>query len=237
MQRDLAKALRQHTDANGALTHFHFVRNADARQIAGSMLVMFLGLLKFGACYAQATTTYSHDNSNRVIQAISSTGAGVQYQYDAAGNTIAVNALSPEALAQGTPDTVTIATGGEAALLTITITAGQPVVLTESSLMISPSGSAVAVNVYNSAGMLVGSFNSSSGNSVDLSSLSPGSYSVVVVPASGATGSLQLALNAGSQQGVGGESDGPMPIWALVVLGSGLLSLIRRANKRIRRPA
>ena len=181
-------------------------------------------------CFAQAATTYSYDSSNRVIQAISSSGAGVQYQYDAAGNTLAVNTLTPEGLAKGTPDTVTFATAGEAALLSLTITAGQPVVLTESSQMTSPSNAAVAVYVYNSAGNLVGSFNTSSGNSIDLSSLTAGTYSVVVVPATGTTGSLQLALNPMSSGD--GATDGPLPIWSLVALGMGLLGLGNRQLKR-----
>ena len=200
-------------------------------------LTWVAGLAYSAACHAQATTVYSFNNSNRVVQAISSTGAGVQYQYDAAGNTVAVNAITPQGLAKGTPDTVTFATAGEANLLSISIAAGQPVVLTESSLMVSPSGAAVTVNVYKSVGALVGSFNTSSSSSIDLSSLSPGTYSVVVVPASGATGSLQLALNAGTiGGGSGGETDGPLPLWALVALGGGLLGIGRRAEKRLRRP-
>jgi YD repeat-containing protein len=189
-------------------------------------------------CYAQATTVYSFDSSNRIIQAISSTGAGVQYQYDAAGNTVAVNAISPQALTQGTGDTVTFSTAGEAALLSITINPGQPVVLSESSLLTFPSNAAVTVNVYDSTGSLAASFNAATSGSIDLSGLSPGTYSIVVVPASGATGSLQLALSAGTGgSGSGGESDGPIPIWALVALGAGLLGIGRRAENRRQRAA
>jgi YD repeat-containing protein len=237
-QRDLINSASAKPSANLARRHYKTAgpSRAPKRFLAATALFAALTLFTTGACYAQASTAYSYDNSNRVIQAISSTGTGVQYQYDAAGNTIAVNAISPEALAQGTPDTVTFLTAGEAALLVLTISAGQPVVLTESSLMTSPSGAAVTVNVYNSAGILVGSFSTASGNSIDLSALAPGTYSVIVVPASGATGSLQLALNAGSQQSGGGESDGPLPIWALVALGSALLGLGRRAERRLRRP-
>jgi YD repeat-containing protein len=198
-------------------------------------LIIVLSLLSSQTCQAQASTTYSYDSSNRVIQAISSTGAGVQYQYDAAGNTLSVNAITPQGLAEGTPDTVTFSTAGEAALLSLTITPGQPVVLMESSLMTSPSNATVTVSVYNSAGSLVGSFNTGAGSSIDLSALSPGTYSVVVVPASGATGTLRLALNAESSGGASGDSDGPLPIWALIALGSGLLGLVRRADRRLRR--
>jgi len=50
--------------------------------------------------YAQATTIYFYDRSNRVVQAISTTGAGVQYQYDAAGNTTAILAITPQQLSR-----------------------------------------------------------------------------------------------------------------------------------------
>jgi YD repeat-containing protein len=207
------------------------------RWLAAFVLAGVLSLLASPVCHAQASTTYSYDSSNRVIQAISSTGAGVQYQYDPAGNTLAVNSITPQTLSIGTPDTVTFSTAGEAALLSLTVTAGQPVALAESSLMIVPSTAAVTFNVYNSSGLLVGSFNTSSAGSIDLSSLAPGTYSVIVLPSSGATGSVRLALNQSSAGGSGGDSDGPLPIWALVALGSGLLGLVRRADHRRRRAA
>jgi uncharacterized protein RhaS with RHS repeats len=58
---------------------------------AAFALTSVLGFLNSPACYAQASTTYSYDSSNRVIQAISSTGAGAHYQYDAARNTLSAN--------------------------------------------------------------------------------------------------------------------------------------------------
>jgi hypothetical protein len=104
--------------------------------------------------------------------------------------------------------------------------------------MISPSNAAVTVNVYDSTGTLVGSFNTATSGSIDLSGLSPGTYSIVVVPASGAMGSLHLALNLGTNRGGSGvESDGPLPLWALIALGGGLLGIGRRAEKRRRRVA
>src|ERR1700733_478057 len=193
-----------------------------------------LSLLASPVCQAQVSTTYSYNSSNQVTQAISSTGAGVQYQYDDAGNMLSVNAITPQALSSGTPDTVNFSTAGAAAPLSLTITAGQPVVLTESALTTSPSNSAVTVNVYNSAGILVASFNTASSNSVDLSNLPAGTYTVVVVPSSGATGSLQLALNAGSS-GDSDETDVPLPSWALFALGATLFGIGQRAARRQRR--
>jgi YD repeat-containing protein len=215
----------------------HRDRDAPSRLIAPLLLAAFAGITYSDPCHAQATTVYSFDDSNRVIQAISSTGAGVQYQYDAAGNTTAVNAISPTPLAQGTPDTATFSTPGESTLISLSITAGQPVVLTVSSLTTSPSNSPLIVNVYNSAGSLVGSFNTSASNSVDLSSLPPGTYSVVVVPPSGATGTVTLALNPEPAGGSSAPIAVPIPIWALVALGTGLAVIGYRNEKRLRRAA
>jgi YD repeat-containing protein len=209
------------------------------RRFAAFALTSLLSLLASPVCQAQVSTTYSYNSSNQVTQAISSTGTGVQYQYDAAGNTLSVNPITPQALSSGTPDTVNFSTAGAAASLSLTITAGQPVVLTESALTTSPSNSAVTVNVYNSAGILVASFNTASSNSVDLSNLPAGTYTVVVVPSRGTTGSLQLALNAGSSGSSGGsdETDVPLPTWALFALGAALFGIGQRATRRQRRAA
>lgn len=215
----------------------HRDRAAPGRLIAPLVLTAFAGITYSDACHAQATTVYSFDDSNRVIQAISSTGAGVQYQYDAAGNTTAVNAISATPLAQGTPDTATFSTSGEPTLISLSITAGQPVVLTVSSLMTTPSNSPLIVNVYNSTGSLVDSLNTSAGNSIDLSSLPPGTYSVVVVPPSGATGSVTLALNPEPAGGSSGPIAVPIPMWALVALAAGLVGIGYRNEKRLHRVA
>ena len=215
----------------------HRDRAAPSRLIAPFVLTAFAGITYSDACHAQATTVYSFDDSNRVIQVISSTGAGVQYQYDAAGNTTAVNAISAAPLAQGTPDTATFSTPGQPTLISLSITAGQPVVLTVSSLTTIPSNSPVIVNVYNSAGSLVDSLNTSAGTSIDLSSLPPGAYSVIVVPTGGATGSVTLALNPEPAGGSSTPTDGPIPIWALVALGAGLVGIGFRNEKRLRRLA
>jgi YD repeat-containing protein len=207
------------------------------RSTAVLALTSATSFLCLPACDAQVSTTYSYNSSNQVIQALSSAGVGVQYQYDAAGNTVAVTAISATALAQGTPDTVTFLTPGESTLLSLSITAGQPVVLTESSLMTTPSNSPLTVNIYNSAGSLVGSFNTAASSSIDLSNLPAGTYSVVVIPSSGVTGSLTLALNSEPAGGESGATDGPLPIWALVVLGAGLVGIGYRNEKRLRRVA
>jgi YD repeat-containing protein len=215
----------------------HRDRAAPSRLIAPFVLAAFAGITYSDACHAQATTVYSFDGSNQVIQAISSSGAGVQYQYDAAGNTTAVHAISATPLAQGAPDTATFSTSGEPTLISLSLTAGQPVVLTVSSLMTTPSNSPLIVNVYNSAGSLVDSLNTSAGNSIDLSSLPPGTYSVVVIPPSGATGSVTLALNPEPTGGSSAPIAVPIPIWALVALAAGLVGIGYRNEKRLHRVA
>jgi YD repeat-containing protein len=182
------------------------------------------------ASYSQVSTVYSYNSSNRIIQAIDSTGSGVQYQYDAAGNIVAVVAVGAQQLTAGTPDTVTLSTPGEAALLTFTLTNGQDDSLADSSITLSPAGSSVTVDVYNSAGTLVGSFNTGTASSINLSGLPAGTYSAIVEPASGVTGTLQLALNATG--GSGGGTAAPIPIWSLVALGMGLFAIGRRAQQR-----
>lgn len=197
--------------------------------------IFIVAALAGTAAHAQAVTTYSYNGSNRLIQAISSAGTGVQYQYDAAGNPTAVNALTPQALNPASTDTVTMSTPGEAQLLSFTIVGGQPVMLAVSALMTSPAGSSVAVNISNSSGAVVVSFTAPAGTSVDLSSLPPGTYFAVVVPAAGATGSLQLAYQGGGNSGGNaGSADGPLPLWAPVVLGLALIGMGWRADPRRR---
>jgi hypothetical protein len=69
---------------------------------------------------------------------------------------------------------VTFSTPGEASLVSLTITAGNPVVLSTSYLTTVPANAPVTVNVYNSDGVLVCTFNTTAGSSVDLSSEPPG---------------------------------------------------------------
>ncbi len=77
-------------------------------------------------CRAQVSTIYSYNNSNRVIQAIRSTGSGVLCQYNAVRNMVGVIAIGPQQLTSGTPDIITFSALGKAALLSITLTNGQP---------------------------------------------------------------------------------------------------------------
>src|SRR5580692_3591071 len=90
--------------------------------ILGGILVA--GALASTAVHAQATTTYSYGSSNQLLQAISSAGTGVAYQYDPAGNLLAVNEITPQELNPGSGDTITISTPGEAKLLSFIITTG-----------------------------------------------------------------------------------------------------------------
>jgi trimeric autotransporter adhesin len=95
-------------------------------------------------------------------------------------------------LTQGTAFNVNLPTLGESALLTFTATANQSVTLTVSSIVTTPPSTTEYITVYNAAGTAIASGSGTTSASIPLSNLAAGQYSVLITPASPATGSMQV---------------------------------------------
>jgi len=96
----------------------------------------------------------------------------------------------------GGSNTVNFSSLGQATVLSsLTIPTNRSITLNESALVTSPSNAAVTFTLYNSSGTAVGSFSSANSSSLTLSGLPPGTYSLLVTPAAGATGSVQLTAS------------------------------------------
>jgi len=107
-----------------------------------------------------------------------------------------VSAVAEQNWTSGAANTVTFSSPGQATVLSsLTVPANRSITLTESALATSPSNSAVTFTLYNSSGTAVGSFSSANSSSLTLAGLPAGTYSVLVTPAAGATGSVQLATS------------------------------------------
>lgn len=97
-------------------------------------------------------------------------------------------------LTMGTPQGVTVASPGQAALLSFVATANQSVTLTVSSQVTVPASTPIYVNVYSPAGNQISSGSSATGSTLSLPSLAAGTYSVLVSPSNAATGSAQVKV-------------------------------------------
>jgi hypothetical protein len=95
-------------------------------------------------------------------------------------------------LVLNTPQNVTLVSG-QNTWLSFTATAGQTVAVSATSIVTTPASQSVTMTVYNSSGTSVGSA-TSSGNSVtvNLPSLTAGTYSVLIVPAYAASATMQV---------------------------------------------
>jgi hypothetical protein len=98
------------------------------------------------------------------------------------------------ALTMGTPANVNLAVPGQNALLTFTTTAVQTVALTLSAVATTPAGKMVYAYVYNASGTYIGSTNTTSGITVNLTNLAAGTYSVLIAPQLAATATLQVKV-------------------------------------------
>jgi hypothetical protein len=96
-------------------------------------------------------------------------------------------------LTAGTPQSVTLSQPGRYAVLSFTATAGETVALTFGSITTSPASQSVSVTVYNSSGTQVTGANSTTGTTLNMTNLSAGTYTVVVIPNYAATASLQVS--------------------------------------------
>jgi RNase P/RNase MRP subunit p29 len=96
-------------------------------------------------------------------------------------------------LVLNTAQTVTLASMGQIAWFTFSITPAQTVTVTTSGITTTPASTSYTVTVYNSGGSSVGSTSTTTGNTLTLTSLAAGTYNILVSPQYPATGSLQLS--------------------------------------------
>jgi hypothetical protein len=96
-------------------------------------------------------------------------------------------------LTLNTPQNVTLVSG-QNTWLTFTATAGQTVAVSATSIVTSPSGQSVTLTVYNSSGTSMGSTSGTSSATLNLFNLAAGTYSVLAVPAYGASATMQVTL-------------------------------------------
>lgn len=97
-------------------------------------------------------------------------------------------------LTPGTPLNVNFAAPGQSAVITFTASAGQSRVLSMSSITMNPSGSLVRAEVFQPNGSFLNSMGAASSASLNLTNLAAGTYKIQLVPALGATGTLQLLI-------------------------------------------
>lgn len=188
--------------------------------------LIFLPTMLLIAGAEAATTQYSYDNLGRLTQAAQTNGSTVQYQYDANGNPISSTLSNNSTLTLNTPLNINVATPGQTATLSFSATAGQSLTLNLIGISSSPAGSAVTVSVYNPSGVLVTSSSGSTTTTLTLNNLSAGTYSVVITPQIGTTAAMQVSLASAAVQST--DADAPLPAWAMLALGLGLLGITRR---------
>jgi hypothetical protein len=95
-------------------------------------------------------------------------------------------------LTAGTPVSLNLSQIGQNALYSFTVSAGQSIALTMSSISTTPSGTSVAMYVYRPDNSLLSSTSSVSSATLNLASLPAGTYSVLIRPTKPATTTLQL---------------------------------------------
>lgn len=174
---------------------------------------------------------YSYDDANHLMQATTTTGAAVQYQFDASGNLLSVGTLSPGQITLSQTESLSTGSAGQNAVLTFSASPGETVTLNFSAIATTPANSAVTISVYDPGGTLLATSTGSSSQAVqlNLSDLEGGTYTVIVVPQNSATATLQLASSGG-----GISENAPVPLWSYGVLGALLLWMV---NKRRRAPS
>ena len=100
-------------------------------------------------------------------------------------------------LVLGTASNVTLSSLGQNALYTFTTTASGSVVVTAGSITTSPANTPVTIYVYNASNTLIQSLSMTLSGTMNLGTLAAGTYTVLVTPNNGATGSLQLTVQTG----------------------------------------
>jgi YD repeat-containing protein len=101
------------------------------------------------------------------------------------------------ALALNTPQNVSLVSG-QGTAFTFTATAGQTVAVNASSIVTSPATQNVTMTVYNASGTSVGSTSGTGSiETLNLTELAAGTYSVVIVPSNGVTATMQVTLASG----------------------------------------
>jgi hypothetical protein len=103
--------------------------------------------------------------------------------------------ISPDvtgSLTQGTPSSLSLSEVGQSAVPTFVATASENVALTVSNLTSTPANTTYTMRVYNSSGSQVSSTSTSSGTTLNLTSLAAGTYTVLISPNTPATASLQV---------------------------------------------
>jgi hypothetical protein len=96
-------------------------------------------------------------------------------------------------LVPSTPQTVSMNTLGQGALLTFTTTTTQTVTVHLSGLATVPSGNGVYFTITNSAGSNLASTTTSSSANLTLTNLAAGTYKVLIYPGAAVTSSMQVS--------------------------------------------
>jgi hypothetical protein len=103
--------------------------------------------------------------------------------------------ISPDvtgSLTKGTPSSLSLSEVGQSAVPTFVATASENVALTVSNLTSTPANTTYTIRVYNSSGSQVSSTSTSSGTTLNLTSLAAGTYTVLIAPNTPATATLQV---------------------------------------------
>ena len=95
-------------------------------------------------------------------------------------------------LTLGTATSVNLAAVGQNGLFTFTLSGSQAIVLSGSSIVTTPANTPFTLYVYDASGRLVQYSSMTSSGVMNLGILAAGTYSVLVVPNNGATGSMSL---------------------------------------------
>lgn len=190
--------------------------------------IVLFAVLVSGGAGAQTVTNYSYDSLQRLTGATTGSG-GIQYSYDANGNLTSITRTSSSSLSPNQPLDINLNVPGQSASFTFSITGDGNATIYLNSISTSPPGSSVSVAVYNSSGALVSSTSGTTNATLSLSGLPVGTYTVVLTPPSSSTASLQVSLAVAAEPDMGGA---PLPAWAYVLLGAGLLGALARAHRR-----
>lgn len=97
-------------------------------------------------------------------------------------------------LALDTPQTVTFDVPGRQAVLSFTASAGQDPALNLDSFSMTPTGKSIRIFVYNPAGAQIVNTTKTTTATINLTNLSAGTYTVLLVPADASTGSVEVEL-------------------------------------------
>jgi YD repeat-containing protein len=101
-------------------------------------------------------------------------------------------------LVPGTPLNVSVTHLGQQALLSFSASAGQTLALHMGSVATTPSGKNIAIRVYDPAGTQIEANSGTTQEVYNLTNLAAGTYTMLLIPANAATGSMQVTLADGS---------------------------------------